>query len=126
MSKKNKQRKIDKKLQSEENKYKELITDLLYGLDEYGVEFEIVKNPRAKEFSDSENQFLQSPFAVRYSLPQSEIYTGTLFSNLMYLNEAGNGFMIWREDHSIDVEGSSWFFVEYSNFLEHKIRDLRS
>ena len=43
----------------------------------------------------------------------------------MYLNEAGNGFIIWREDMAIDVDGPSWFFVGYSDFLERKVRELK-
>ena len=125
MSKKNKQRKLDKQLKHEENKYRELIEDLLYGLDEYGVQFEIVNNDMIKEFKDSDSQFLKSPLAVKYIIPSSEWHTGSLFSNLMYLNEAGNGFIIWREDISIDVDGPSWFFVGYSDFLERRIRELK-
>ena len=121
MSKKNKQRKIDKQIKHEEDKFKELIESLLFGLDEYGVEFQIIRNSLAEKFEESDNQFLKCPFAVEYSIPQSEKYCKELFKGVMYLNENGSGFEIWREDYPISVDGPAWFFVGYANFLEHQI-----
>lgn len=125
MSKKNKQRKIDKQIKHEEDKFRELIESLLFGLDEYGVTFNIIKNSMAEEFEESDNQFLKCPFAVEYSIPQSSNYCKKPFKGVMYLNESGSGFNIYRESRIIHIDDPAWFFVEYSNYLEAEIRALK-
>ena len=124
MSKRKKQKKVEKQIENENNKYRELIKDLLYGLDEYGVHFQIVKNNLLKNYEDSDNQFLKCPFAVEYSIPQSEKYCSKLFKGRMYLNENGSGFVVWHEDYTITVDNPAWFFVEYANFLEQEVGKL--
>lgn len=125
MSKKNKQRKIDKQIKHEESKFRELVESLLYGLDEYGVSFNIIKNNMAESFEESDNQFLRCPFAVEYSIPQSEHYCKTPFKGVMYLNESGSGFNVLRKERLISVDDPSWFFVGYANHLESELRALK-
>ena len=122
MSKRKQQRKLDKQIKHEEDKFRELIESLLVGLDEYGVEFHIIPNNMAREFKESDNQFLKCPFAVEYCIPQSEKYCKEIYKGVMYLNENGSGFEVWREDWSISVDNSAWFFVGYANYLEQQLK----
>lgn len=118
MSKRNKERKIQKQQNTELRKYRELIKDLLYGLDKYGVKFEVVDNDNTL-FEDSDSEFLTCPFAVKYTIKRDMVK----FSDMIYLNDSGTGFVQWKNGEEVEVDSPSWFFIAYSDYLIDRLHD---